>query len=217
MIAAFTKPETVFRFSELLADDGVSQPVEVLSDEYLRIHIHCGTETKLTERDLIYICVLCSTVTNPVIINQTGCISESGEVVALFTTDAVELNGGFGIVVSIPFIDYNVLPKGQEEKSESDDNDIQSTVLSRARYGFGGWLYTKILTISNFSTQDPQISDSNLVIVIAEGEGMIDLNDSFVSFSAGDVIRLKKGDTYQLQALGETLTCLMIGVAFPDL
>ena len=217
MIAAVANTELIFRFSGLPEGDRLSQLVEGLSDEYLSIHIHYGEETKLAEEGLIYICVLCSTVTNPVRINQTGCISESGEVVALFTTDAVELNGGFGIVVSIPFIDYSVLPKGQEEKPESDDDGVKSTVLSRARYGMGGWLYTKILTISNFSTQDPQISDSNLVIVIAEGEGMIDLNDSPISFSAGDVIRLNKGNTYQLQALGETLTCLMIGVAFPEL
>ena len=218
MIAAVTDSQPIiFRFSGLLAEDGVSQLVEVLSDEYLRIHIHCGAETKLTERDLIYVCILYGTENNPVTINQTGCISELGEMVVLFTDDTVKLSGGFGIVVSVPFIDYEILPKKQEEKNESNDEDIQGTVLSRARYGFGGWLYTKILTISNFATQDPQIADSNLVIVIAEGGGIIYLNNSPISFSCEDVFRLGKGDTYQLQALGDTLTCLMIGVTFPDL
>ncbi|KXJ99166.1 MAG: hypothetical protein UZ19_OD1000467 [Parcubacteria bacterium OLB19] len=194
MIAAVTNPQPIiFRFSGLPEGDKESQHITSLSDKYLGVYLHYGAVTRILNRDSILIGVFYNTENNSVMMRHSTNISELGKAVSMFATSRTELDGGFGIVISIPFLHYEVLPKDQEEESESDDNDIQSIVLSRARYGFGGWLYTKILTISNFSTQDLQISDSNLVIVIAEGEGMIYLNDSPVSFSAGDVIRLKKG------------------------
>lgn len=216
MIAVVANTELIFRFSGLPEYDKVSQFIPNISDDYLGVYVHYGVATNILKCDSIFIGVFYNTENNSVMMRYSANINELGKAVSMFAISRTELNGGFGIVVSIPFLYYEVLPKDQEEEFESDDG-IQSAVISRVRYGMSGWLYTKILTISNFSTQDPQISDSNLVIVIAEGEGMIYLNDSPVSFSAGDVIRLKKDDTYQLQALGETLTCLMIGVAFPEL
>ncbi len=190
-----------------------ARQINGVSDGSFQIYLHDGSNTVLDSANVMFACVLQNAEDNSVTINHAYSIVKFGEVMSVLGYGAMELSGGYGIIVGISLNNYQIMPVNEENRQELNSDDTSGFVLARVKFDEDKWLYTKILDIPYSVTQDLQNSDSDLVFLITEGSGMFYLNDDTFSFERNYVIRVRRGDRYQFETLDDSsVTMILIGV-----